>query len=83
MNYWIAEMTNMNVIGPLFDYFEVCCICIFPISMRFDSSGLCQKNWAPRGSETAHVLYNISRGWVTHNEVSFHSHGQCRGYLLR
>jgi len=51
MNYWIAEMTGMDVSGPLFDYFE--------------------KNWAPRGAETAQVLYNISRGWVTHNEVSF------------
>ena len=30
---------------------------------------LIQKNWAPRGAETAQTLYNISRGWVTHNEV--------------
>ena len=30
---------------------------------------LIQKNWAPRGAETAQILYNISRGWVTHNEV--------------
>ena len=28
-----------------------------------------QRNWAPRGAETAQLLYNISRGWVTHNEV--------------
>ncbi|CAK5262257.1 unnamed protein product, partial [Mycena citricolor] len=50
MNYWSAEMTNLDVSGPLFDYFE--------------------KNWAPRGAETAQVLYNISRGWVTHNEMN-------------
>lgn len=24
MNYWFAEMTNMDVVIPLFDYFEVC-----------------------------------------------------------
>ena len=30
-----------------------------------------QKTWAPRGEFTARVLYNISRGWVTHNEVRF------------
>ena len=30
---------------------------------------LLQKTWAPRGAETALVLYNITRGWVTHNEV--------------
>ena len=24
MNYWVAEMTNMNLVTPLFDYFEVC-----------------------------------------------------------
>ena len=23
MNYWVAEMTNMNLVTPLFDYFEV------------------------------------------------------------
>ncbi|KAF8523416.1 glycoside hydrolase family 95 protein [Gautieria morchelliformis] len=28
-----------------------------------------EKNWAPRGAETAQLLYNISRGWVTHNEI--------------
>ena len=28
-----------------------------------------QKTWAPRGAETAQYLYNISEGWVTHNEV--------------
>ncbi|KAI0030348.1 glycoside hydrolase family 95 protein [Vararia minispora EC-137] len=28
-----------------------------------------EKTWAPRGAETALTLYNISRGWVTHNEI--------------
>ena len=28
-----------------------------------------QKTWAPRGAETARILYNITRGWVVHNEV--------------
>ncbi|KIJ12754.1 glycoside hydrolase family 95 protein [Paxillus involutus ATCC 200175] len=48
MNYWFAEMTNMDVVLPLFDYFE--------------------NTWAPRGAYTAWALYNISSGWVTHNE---------------
>ncbi|KAF8582540.1 glycoside hydrolase family 95 protein [Ramaria rubella] len=30
-----------------------------------------EKNWATRGAETAKVLYNVSRGWVTHNEKIF------------
>ena len=25
MNYWFAEMTNMDVVLLLFNYFEVCC----------------------------------------------------------
>lgn len=24
MNYWFAEMTNMDLVTPLFDYIEVC-----------------------------------------------------------
>ncbi|KAI0051595.1 glycoside hydrolase family 95 protein [Auriscalpium vulgare] len=50
MNYWAAEMTNLDVTRPLFNYIE--------------------KTWAPRGTETAQILYNISRGWVTHNEMN-------------
>ncbi|KAF8066795.1 glycoside hydrolase family 95 protein [Lyophyllum atratum] len=53
MNYWGAEMTNLDVTRPLFDYF--------------------QKTWEPRGALTAQVLYNISRGWVTHNEIFGHT----------
>lgn len=29
-----------------------------------------QKTLAPRGAETAKILYNITRGWVTHNEMN-------------
>ncbi|KAF8551628.1 glycoside hydrolase family 95 protein [Imleria badia] len=54
MNYWFAEMTNMDVVVPLFDYFE--------------------NTWAPRGAYTAAVLYNISSGWVTHNEMNIFGH---------
>jgi alpha-L-fucosidase 2 len=54
MNYWSAEMSNLDVTAPLFTYF--------------------QKNWAPRGAYTAQVLYNISRGWVTHNEMNIFGH---------
>ncbi|KII85573.1 glycoside hydrolase family 95 protein [Plicaturopsis crispa FD-325 SS-3] len=32
------------------------------------------QNWAPRGAETAQILYNISRGWVTHNEMNIFGH---------
>ncbi|KAI0634935.1 glycoside hydrolase family 95 protein [Trametes polyzona] len=53
MNYWFAELTGMDVVTPLFDYFE--------------------KTWVPRGSQTAQVLYNISEGWVTHNEIFGHT----------
>ncbi|OSD05704.1 glycoside hydrolase family 95 protein [Trametes coccinea BRFM310] len=53
MNYWFAEMTGMDVVKPLFDYFE--------------------KTWAPRGAQTAQYLYNISEGWVTHNEIFGHT----------
>ncbi|KAF8590641.1 glycoside hydrolase family 95 protein [Ramaria rubella] len=28
-----------------------------------------EKNWAPRGAITAQILYNITRGWVTHDEI--------------
>lgn len=29
-----------------------------------------KNTWAPRGAETAQILYNISQGWVTHNEAN-------------
>ncbi|KAF9451559.1 glycoside hydrolase family 95 protein [Macrolepiota fuliginosa MF-IS2] len=53
MNYWSADMTNLDVAKPMFDYLL--------------------KNWAPRGAYTAEVLYNITRGWVVHNEIFGHS----------
>ncbi|KAA1477785.1 glycoside hydrolase family 95 protein [Dentipellis sp. KUC8613] len=33
-----------------------------------------EKTWAPRGSETAQILYNIDQGWVTHNEMNIFGH---------
>ncbi|KAF9219276.1 glycoside hydrolase family 95 protein [Gyrodon lividus] len=54
MNYWFAEMTNMDVVIPLFNYFE--------------------NTWAPRGAYTAWALYNISSGWVTHDEMNIFGH---------
>ncbi|KAF7968852.1 hypothetical protein HWV62_29164 [Athelia sp. TMB] len=54
MNYWIAEMTGMDVTSSLFDYM--------------------QSTWAPRGAQTAQFLYNISRGWVTHDEMNIFGH---------
>ncbi|KAJ7439708.1 hypothetical protein B0H11DRAFT_2355108 [Mycena galericulata] len=41
MNYWSAEMSNLDVILPLFTYIE--------------------------------ILYNISRGWVTYDEIFGHT----------
>ncbi|KAH8109494.1 glycoside hydrolase family 95 protein [Phellopilus nigrolimitatus] len=32
-----------------------------------------EKTWAPRGEYTARVLYNISQGWVTHDEIFGHT----------
>ncbi|KAF8315453.1 hypothetical protein DL93DRAFT_2166815 [Clavulina sp. PMI_390] len=29
-----------------------------------------EKTWAPRGTETALALYNVSNGWVTHDEMN-------------
>ncbi|KAG8722629.1 hypothetical protein FRC11_002668, partial [Ceratobasidium sp. 423] len=54
MNYWAAEMTNMQVTSGLWEYMA--------------------KTWAPRGAETAMVLYNTTRGWVTHNEMNIFGH---------
>ncbi|TFY55805.1 hypothetical protein EVJ58_g8016 [Rhodofomes roseus] len=54
MNHWFAEMTNMDVLLPLFNYIE--------------------NTWAPRGASTAQILYNISRGWVTHDEMNLFGH---------
>ncbi|KAM5541725.1 hypothetical protein V8D89_004454 [Ganoderma adspersum] len=59
MNYWFAELTDMDVVTPLFDYFE--------------------KTWAPRGAQTAQYLYNISEGWVTHNEMNIFGHTGMKG----
>lgn len=39
------------------------------VSARISNAIYLQQNWAPRGSETAKILYNISEGWVTHDEV--------------
>ncbi|KAF9524933.1 glycoside hydrolase family 95 protein [Crepidotus variabilis] len=33
-----------------------------------------EKTWAPRGGQTARLLYNITRGWVTHNEMNIFGH---------
>lgn len=33
-----------------------------------------EKTWAPRGAYTAEVLYNISQGWVTHDEMNIFGH---------
>lgn len=54
MNYWFAEMTNLDVSHSLFNYFE--------------------NTWVPRGAYTAEILYNISHGWVTHNEMNIFGH---------
>ncbi|KAF8191307.1 glycoside hydrolase family 95 protein [Pholiota molesta] len=38
-----------------------------------------EKTWAPRGAYTAQVLYNITRGWVTHNEMNIFGHTGMKG----
>ena len=72
MNYWFAEMTGMDLVTPLFDYIEVSYL--FTSSITIYTNQSFQKTWAPRGAETAQILYNISRGFVTHNEVSAFYH---------
>ncbi|KAG9004378.1 hypothetical protein FRB90_010942, partial [Tulasnella sp. 427] len=54
MNYWGAEITDIDVTDSLWDYME--------------------KTWIPRGQQTANILYNTSRGWVTHNEMNIFGH---------
>ncbi|KAG8920063.1 hypothetical protein FRC01_000946 [Tulasnella sp. 417] len=54
MNYWGAEMTDLDVTASLWDYMA--------------------KTWIPRGQETANILYNTTRGWVTHNEMNIFGH---------
>ncbi|KAF8234511.1 glycoside hydrolase family 95 protein [Tricholoma matsutake] len=58
MNYWCAEMTNLDT---------------WALGIELSHLTLLQKTWAPRGTYTAQVLYNISRGWVTHNEIFGHT----------
>ncbi|KAF7324807.1 Glycoside hydrolase family 95 protein [Mycena kentingensis (nom. inval.)] len=38
-----------------------------------------EKNWVPRGEQTAQILYNISRGWVVHNEMNIFGHTGMKG----
>ncbi|KAF8604839.1 glycoside hydrolase family 95 protein [Ceratobasidium sp. AG-I] len=38
------------------------------------------KTWAPRGAETAKILYNETRGWVVHNEVKIFGHSGMKAY---
>ncbi|KAG8951193.1 hypothetical protein FRC04_006675 [Tulasnella sp. 424] len=54
MNYWGAEITDLDVTDSLWDYMA--------------------KTWIPRGQETAGILYNTTRGWVTHNEMNIFGH---------
>lgn len=70
MSYWSAETTNLDVSQSLFDYMEVCAhLSLYCVTFIFHSSPDLQKTWAPRGAYTAEVLYSITRGWVTHDEV--------------
>ncbi|PPQ70422.1 hypothetical protein CVT24_013172 [Panaeolus cyanescens] len=39
-----------------------------------------EKTWVPRGQQTAQVLYNITRGWVTHNEMNTFGHTGMKAY---
>ncbi|KAI1792253.1 Six-hairpin glycosidase-like protein [Ganoderma leucocontextum] len=59
MNYWFAELTDMDIVKPLFGYIE--------------------KAWAPRAALTAQYLYNISEGWVTHDEMNTFGHTGMKG----
>ncbi|CCO32224.1 hypothetical protein BN14_06278 [Rhizoctonia solani AG-1 IB] len=63
MNYWIAEMTNLDVTSSLWDYME--------------------KTWAPRGTETAKILYNITRGWLVHDELNIFGHSGMKNYSAK
>lgn len=41
-----------------------------------------EKDWAPRGAYTAKVLYNITRGWVTHNEMNIFGYTGMKEYEI-
>ncbi|CAE7142286.1 unnamed protein product [Rhizoctonia solani] len=63
MNYWVAEMTNLQVTDSLWNYME--------------------KTWAPRGAETAKILYNVTRGWLVENELNIFGHSGMKTYGAR
>ncbi|KAF8737327.1 Glycosyl hydrolase family 65, N-terminal domain, partial [Rhizoctonia solani] len=63
MNYWIAEVTNLDVTSALWDYME--------------------KTWAPRGVETAAILYNITRGWLVHDELNIFGHSGMKNFSAK
>ncbi|KAI0367157.1 hypothetical protein BV20DRAFT_1024789 [Pilatotrama ljubarskyi] len=79
MNYWFAELTSMDVVAPLFDYFEVYIFATGHLATAFVADTTLQKTWVPRGSQTAQYLYNISEGWVTHNEMNIFGHTGMKG----
>ncbi|KAG8729889.1 hypothetical protein FRC11_007826 [Ceratobasidium sp. 423] len=42
-----------------------------------------EKTWAPRGAETAKVLYNITRGWLVHDELNIFGHSGMKNYSAK
>jgi alpha-L-fucosidase 2 len=70
MNYWSAEMSNLDVTQPLFDYIQVNDIANLRETQRKSTSSHLQNTWGPRGAYTAQVLYNVSEGFVTHGEMN-------------
>ncbi|OSX62210.1 glycoside hydrolase family 95 protein [Postia placenta MAD-698-R-SB12] len=57
----------------LFNYGAFATFVRAAVKFKLVPSSQITNTWAPRGAETAQILYNISRGWVTHDEMNVRS----------
>lgn len=64
--YWPVETTGMDITQTLWDFIQV----ILEAYLNTVILISLQKTVVPRGGDTAAILYNVSRGWVMHDEVS-------------
>ncbi|KAG8889106.1 hypothetical protein FRB98_005721 [Tulasnella sp. 332] len=70
MNYWGAEASDGK--HPHGERTTDRCLAnqIMDVDVTASLWTYMEKTWVPRGQETARILYNTTRGWVTHNEMT-------------
>ncbi|CAE6411034.1 unnamed protein product [Rhizoctonia solani] len=92
MNYWIAEMTNLKVTSSLRDSdyhaninLQMNYWIAEMTNLKVTSSlwDYMEKAWAPRGVVPAKVLYNITRGWLVHDELNIFCHSGMKNYSAK